>query len=49
VIVLIRAPTPQRVAFKRLAGRLQDRLDVDELEAMYGPLPILPLPGLDSA
>jgi hypothetical protein len=35
------------VGFKRLAGRPQDRLDLAELEALYGPLPIEPIPGLD--
>ena len=36
------------VAFKRLAGRPQDRLDLDELKARHGGhLPLLPLPGLD--
>lgn len=34
-------------AFKRLAGRLQDKADLAELERMHGPLPILPVPGLD--
>lgn len=36
------------VGFKRLAGRAQDRLDLGELEAIYGELPIEPIPGLDS-
>ncbi len=36
------------VAFKRLADRPHDRLDLDELRALGGgELPILPLPGLD--
>jgi hypothetical protein len=35
------------VAFKRLAGRPQDRADLAELEAIHGPLPIQPVPGLD--
>lgn len=36
------------VAFKRLAGRPHDRLDLDELRAISGgELPILPVPGLD--
>lgn len=35
------------VAFKRLAGRPRDRNDLLELEARHGPLPIVPLPGLD--
>jgi hypothetical protein len=36
------------VGFKRLAGRPQDRLDLSELEALHGSLPIDPIPGLDS-
>lgn len=36
------------VGFKRLAGRGQDRLDLDELEAVHGELPIEPIPGLDT-
>jgi hypothetical protein len=36
------------VGFKRLAGRGQDRLDLEELEAVYGELPIEPIPGVDS-
>lgn len=35
------------VAFKRLAGRPRDRNDLQELEARHGPLPIVPIPGLD--
>lgn len=35
------------VAFKRLAGRPRDRLDLTELERIHGPLPIQPIPGLD--
>ncbi|MEX2195610.1 MAG: hypothetical protein WD844_10025 [Thermoleophilaceae bacterium] len=35
------------VAFKRLAGRPQDRNDLLALEAEHGPLPIEPIPGLD--
>lgn len=35
------------VAFKRLAGRPRDRNDLLELEARHGPLPIVPIPGLD--
>jgi hypothetical protein len=35
------------VAFKRLAGRPRDRLDLEELRARHGQLPIDPLPGLD--
>lgn len=33
--------------FKRLAGRPQDRADIAELEELHGPLPRLPIPGLD--
>lgn len=29
------------------AGRPQDRLDLTELEAIHGELPIDPIPGLD--
>jgi hypothetical protein len=36
------------VGFKRLANRPQDRLDLSELEAIYGLLPIESIPGLDS-
>jgi len=36
------------VGFKRLAGRLQDQLDLSKLEAIHGPLPTDPIPGLDS-
>lgn len=36
------------VNFKRLAGRPQDRMDLTELEAIYGSLPIEHIPGLDS-
>jgi len=35
------------VAFKRLAGRPRDQLDLIELERIHGPLPIEPIPGLD--
>jgi len=35
------------VAFKRLAGRPRDRNDLLELEQRHGPLPIVPVPGLD--
>ena len=35
------------VAFKRLAGRPLDRQDLEALEAIHGPLPIRPIPGLD--
>lgn len=36
------------VGFKRLAGRPQDKRDLEELEDLYGELPIDPIPGLDS-
>jgi hypothetical protein len=36
------------VGFKRLAGRPQDKMDLAELEAIYGDLPIEPIPSLDS-
>lgn len=35
------------VGFKRLAARPQDQLDLVELEAIHGDLPIEPIPGLD--
>ncbi|HET9198567.1 MAG TPA: hypothetical protein VFN92_09985 [Solirubrobacterales bacterium] len=35
------------VGFKRLAGRPQDRRDLEELEALYGELPKDEIPGLD--
>jgi hypothetical protein len=35
------------VAFKRIAGRPRDQLDLTELERIHGPLPIQPIPGLD--
>lgn len=35
------------VGFKRLAGRPQDHTDLRELEAIYGQLPVTPIPGLD--
>lgn len=35
------------VGFKRLAGRPQDDADLRELEAIYGQLPVTPIPGLD--
>lgn len=35
------------VGFKRLAGRGQDRIDLERLEQVNGELPIDPLPGLD--
>jgi hypothetical protein len=37
------------VAFKRLAGRAQDRADLQKLEELHGPLPIVAVPGLDDA
>lgn len=36
------------VGFKRLAGRPQDRRDLEELESFHGELPIEPIPGLDA-
>jgi hypothetical protein len=36
------------VGFKRLAGRPQDKRDLEELEAFHGELPIDPIPGLDT-
>jgi hypothetical protein len=36
------------VGFKRLAGRPQDRRDLEELESFYGELPVDPIPGLDT-
>lgn len=42
------AALPSVVGFKRLAGRPQDKLDLSELEAIYGELPLEPIPGLDS-
>ncbi len=36
------------VGFKRLAGRLQDQLDLSKLEAIHGPLPTDQIPGLDT-
>jgi hypothetical protein len=36
------------VGFKRLAGRPQDRRDLEELESFHGELPIDPIPGLDT-
>jgi hypothetical protein len=41
------AALPSLVAFKRLAGRPQDRVDLAELEGIYEQLPIEPIPGLD--
>ena len=35
------------VGFKRLAGRPQDRRDLEELKALYGELPEDEIPGLD--
>lgn len=42
------ASLPSVVGFKRLAGRPQDRLDLTELEAIHGELPLEPIPGLDA-
>lgn len=41
------ASLPSLVGFKRLAARPQDQLDLAELEAIHGELPIEPIPGLD--
>lgn len=41
------AALPSVVGFKRLAGRPQDRVDLEELRAVHGELPIEPIPGLD--
>ncbi|MBA2505301.1 MAG: hypothetical protein H0V29_05065 [Thermoleophilaceae bacterium] len=35
------------VGFKRLAGRPQDRRDLEALEEIHGDLPVEPIPGLD--
>ncbi len=35
------------VSFKRLAGRPRDRLDLEELRARHGELPMERVPGLD--
>lgn len=42
------ASLPSVVGFKRLAGRPQDRQDLADLEAIYGELPIEPIPGIDA-
>jgi hypothetical protein len=42
------AALPSVVGFKRLAGRPQDKLDLSELEALHGKLPIEPIPGIDT-
>jgi hypothetical protein len=42
------AALPSVVGFKRLAGRPQDALDLTQLEAVHGELPVEPIPGLDS-
>lgn len=42
------ASLPSVVGFKRLAGRPQDRQDLTDLEAIYGELPIEPIPGVDT-
>lgn len=41
------AALPSIVGFKRLARRSQDRVDLEELEAIHGDLPVEPIPGLD--
>ncbi len=35
------------VGFKRLAGRGQDRIDLEKLEQVHGELPVEPIPGID--
>lgn len=42
------AALPSVVGFKRLAGRPQDRQDLNDLEAIYGELPVEQIPGLDT-
>lgn len=42
------ASLPSVVGFKRLARRPQDAVDLSELEAIHGELPIEPIPGIDS-
>jgi hypothetical protein len=42
------AALPSIVGFKRLASRPQDNVDLAELEAIHGELPIEKIPGLDS-
>ncbi|MGE5280845.1 MAG: hypothetical protein ACM3N0_00725 [Chloroflexota bacterium] len=37
----------QPVGLKRLARRPQDRVDLEELEAIHDDLPVEPIPGLD--
>jgi len=41
------AGLPSLVGFKRLAGRTQDRADLEALERINGELPVEPIPGLD--
>lgn len=41
------AALPSIVGFKRLARRPQDRVDLEELKAIHGDLPVEPIPGLD--
>lgn len=41
------AALPTLVGFKRLAGRTQDRADLEALERVNGELPIEPIPSLD--
>lgn len=42
------AALPSIVGFKRLARRPQDRVDLEELQAIHGELPEEPIPGLDT-
>lgn len=41
------AALPTLVGFKRLAGRTQDRADLEALEEANGPLPVEAIPSLD--
>lgn len=43
------ASLPSIVGFKRLAGRSIDRLDLEQLQAIYGELPVEPIPGVDDS
>lgn len=42
------AALPSIVGFKRLARRPQDQVDLEELEAIHGELPVESIPGLDT-
>ncbi len=47
IVDIMRGGLPSVVGFKRLAGRPQDKRDLEELESLHGELPIEPIPGLD--